>query len=551
KWLSLRDQTIQGGIRVVRYRQSIVLIACLLAGVDVAQEASAQQPGFPQRRGQQPVLLDFWLPTCGPCRAMDPLVRRLQAEGYPIRRVDGSRDQQLAQQFRVDRYPTFILVSGGRELHRSVGPMTEPQMRQLMASAGVRPAPRLEKSDPRSAVVPATFAQPVAGASPGGEAFQVGSDLGAVPEVTIPGQPSPTANAAAVRPPAAAMPVPPQIAGVPVPGRPVANNPIAGGPDPQQLLSWSVRLKVQDTTGSSFGTGTIIDARQGEALVLTCAHLFRDGQNPISPATPIVAELFQASAAGAVVAERTSGQLISFDEQNDVALVSIRPRGTVAVARVAADRESVANGAAVWSVGCDHGANPTVRTGRVTSVDRYTSPLSLTVSGAPVVGRSGGGLFNERGELVGVCFGAREQDNEGYYAKLASIHAELDKLGLTSIYREGATAPTAGMVVVATPAPNPPARPAANPPAGLVPVAAAPEPPVFRGQTTPPAPPMGNLTAAERAALEELTRRAAESEVVCVIRPKQPGGRSEVITLDTVSPAFLQALRSMSGTTPR
>ena len=49
------------------------------------------------------------------------------------------------------------------------------------------------------------------------------------------------------------------------------------------LIAASVRLRVEDPDGRSCGSGTIIDARQGEALILTCGHIFRDskGKGPI------------------------------------------------------------------------------------------------------------------------------------------------------------------------------------------------------------------------------------------------------------------------------
>ena len=168
-----------------------------------------------------------------------------------------------------------------------------------------------------------------------------------------------------------------------------------------------------------------------------------------------------------------------------------------------------------------------------------------------MVGRSGGGLFDASGELVGVCYGADAQGDEGFYAKLISIHAELDKLGLTEIYR-GGSQPLASLAST-TPPPAASPAPLASQPAddGLLQVRpsnspAASRPPLVRGQNEfPAAQAMANLTANERAALEELSQRAAQSEVVCVVRPKRPGGKSEVITLDEVSPQFLQALRSM------
>ena len=42
------------------------------------------------------------------------------------------------------------------------------------------------------------------------------------------------------------------------------------------LIAASVRLRVEDPDGRSCGSGTIIDSRGGEALVLTCGHIFRD-----------------------------------------------------------------------------------------------------------------------------------------------------------------------------------------------------------------------------------------------------------------------------------
>ncbi|MCA9239490.1 MAG: hypothetical protein KDA37_04795, partial [Planctomycetales bacterium] len=56
---------------------------------------------------------------------------------------------------------------------------------------------------------------------------------------------------------------------------------------------------------------------------------------------------------------------------------------------------------------------------------------------------------------------------------------------------------------------------------------------------------LAGLPPKERAALQELAQRATECEVVCVIRPKTAGGKSHVLTLDQVSPEFIQALAAM------
>ena len=54
--------------------------------------------------------------------------------------------------------------------------------------------------------------------------------------------------------------------------------------------------------------------------------------------------------------------------------------------------------------------------------------------------------------------------------------------------------------------------------------------------------PLHGLSEVEQAAWEEIMTRASSAEVICIIRPKEPGGQSEVITLEDVSPEFARAL---------
>ncbi len=194
-------------------------------------------------------------------------------------------------------------------------------------------------------------------------------------------------------------------------------------------------------------------------------------------------------------------------------------------------------------IGCSNGNDPTVMETRVTSLDRYQGPPNIEASGAPVIGRSGGGLFNIKGELVGICNNADPEGNEGIYAGLQSIHEELDRLGLKEIYaKSGAAQSAAGSAPAAepsiirgqepiTPLPNEPA-----PSAGAL---------ASGGQTN--ATPPRKLSTNEQAALEEIMSRAVTSEVVCIVRPKEQGGQSEVITLDNVSPEFVRALRQRTA----
>ena len=200
------------------------------------------------------------------------------------------------------------------------------------------------------------------------------------------------------------------------------------------------------------------------------------------------------------------------------------------------------------SVGCDHGKEPTVWQTRLTAINRYVGPANVEAAGTPVQGRSGGGLFNAGGELIGVCFAADDQANEGLYVGLPAIYEELDRLQLTSLVAmPGTTA-----VALAQPAErgggeleSRPEDSQAGHARGLVPVT-PPDSLLASAQSTP-------LTPDERATLEEIGQRSRGGEVIVIIRPKSPGDRCEILSLENPSQAFVDQLSAIGNkaTVPR
>ncbi|MGD0900510.1 MAG: thioredoxin family protein, partial [Thermoguttaceae bacterium] len=83
----------------------------------------------------QTELLDFYSDGCAPCRRMDPTVRELAALGYPVRRVNVTKERALAAQFGVQDIPCFVMVVDGREVDRQVGATSLGRLEQ-MASLG-------------------------------------------------------------------------------------------------------------------------------------------------------------------------------------------------------------------------------------------------------------------------------------------------------------------------------------------------------------------------------------------------------------------------------
>ncbi len=477
------------------------------------------------------VLLDFNSPTCGPCQQMRPVVQRLANDGFRVQEIDISRDPQTATRLGVTQVPTFLVMVDGQPQQRVVGPTTYDQLRQLMLRATPAPAPRQPaRTLGQSPQSPTTFASQPTGVAPVAnyDSLPVAAQDLATPQagrVVALQDPNPRP----ARPAATANPfgnTPNRLPAAPA-GSP---NSLTRNPLHSQLLAATVKLTVEDAEGKSAGTGTIVDARSGEALVLTCGHIFRSsgGKGPITITT------FQANADGLVPAATYSGHLIDYDLERDLALVSMRPSSPVVAAPIAGtNMQPLTPNVPVTSVGCNHGQNPTAIDSQVTALNRYIGTPNVEVAGAPVEGRSGGGLFNAQGQLVGVCYAAEPQGNEGLYVALPAIYAKLDSLNLSMIYRqELAPAQVAQSKVAQPPLPDT-RRPTP-----------APQPLAVRGQEPEPAvrPQTATLPPVEQAALEEIQRRGTNSEVICIIRPQDPTAKSEVITLNNASPAFVQAL---------
>jgi thioredoxin 1 len=82
-----------------------------------------------------PVIVDFWAPWCGPCKMVAPTLDKLAKENTGtllVTKVNTDENPEWAMKFQVQGIPTMLFVANGKVVHRQVGALPEPMLREVV-----------------------------------------------------------------------------------------------------------------------------------------------------------------------------------------------------------------------------------------------------------------------------------------------------------------------------------------------------------------------------------------------------------------------------------
>ncbi|MCF7873566.1 MAG: thioredoxin [Candidatus Omnitrophica bacterium] len=82
-----------------------------------------------------PVLIDFWAPWCGPCKAVEPVLEEIEnevGEKIKICRINLDEAPEIATKYSIMSIPTLMVVKDGNIMDTKVGALPKDSLMSII-----------------------------------------------------------------------------------------------------------------------------------------------------------------------------------------------------------------------------------------------------------------------------------------------------------------------------------------------------------------------------------------------------------------------------------